>query len=60
MERAPNDLKELAKLSDQYLEAHGKQLYREFGNAPDDSKTEKFVCTNCKKKHDTRFKIADG
>ena len=56
MERAPNDLKELAKLSDQYLKAHGKQLYREFKNAPDDSKTEKLVCTNCKK---TGHKIQD-
>ena len=27
MEGEPNDLKELAKLSDQYLEAHGKQLF---------------------------------
>ena len=49
MERAPNDLKELAKLSDQYLKARGKQLYREFKKAPDDSKTVKFLCTNCKK-----------
>ena len=56
MERAPNDLKELAKLSDQYMKAHGKQLYREFKNALDDSKTEKFVCTDCKK---TGHKIQD-
>ena len=51
LERAPADLKELAQLADQYLKAHGKQLYRELKNDTKESKEKRDenFCTNCKK-----------
>ena len=51
LERAPADLKELAQLADQYLKAHGKQLYRELKNYTKESKEKRDenFCTNCKK-----------